>query len=171
MNLNLVDLSSNIKTEFKGQFNDVVTKTINNLNGTNFSKGLLERENWKMDNTEFLKGMGFAVDNNQIDIIGDLSKNTGVAVEEVQTILSELINMSTEFTKKGGLGMGESLQIGDKIEIHNSGNGPNNYAGMLNSYGVIKELKTRISDLHKLLSEKDALIAAQKETIELLKSK
>lgn len=171
MYLNLVDLSKNIRTEYKGQFNDLVSRTMNDMGATNCSENMLDRESKNMSNTEFSDRLKSILNSKEIDFIGEIARNTGVTVDKVETIISSLVNMSVQFNKKGEYGMRESFQIGDKIEINTSGDGPNNYAGMLNNAGIIKELKTRISDLQKLLRDKDELIASQRETIELLKKR
>lgn len=171
MYLNLVDLSKHIRTEYKGQFNELISRTMNDMGATNYDVEMLDRESKSMNNAEFSDKLKSILNSKEIDFIGDLARDTGVTVDKVETIISNLFNLPLQFNKKGEYGMRESFQIGDKIEINNSGDGPNNYAGMLNSVGIIRELKMRISDLQKLLKEKDALIAAQKETIDLLKKR
>lgn len=169
MNLTLIDLSNNVKTEFNGQFANVTSRTINSVGKTNFSGKMLDEENMNMDNKQLIEKFDSLLGNN--NAIEDLARNTGVTVDKIQTILSGLINLPVKFNeKRGNIMNGESIQIGDRVEINNSGDGlTNNYAGMWDNHGSTKELKTRISDLQKLLKEKDELIAAQKETIELLK--
>lgn len=171
MNLNLVDLSSNVKTEFKGQFNDVMTRTINKLGGTNINTGLLDGENKIMDNKEFIERARFILENKDVSFIGELASNADITEDKVRSILSTLINAPMEISNERGKCMRESFQIGDKIEINASGNGPNNYAGMLNSAGVIRELKAKVLDQQKLLKEKDERIAALMKTIELLEKR
>lgn len=169
MNLNLVDLSKSIKADYKGRFYNTIDSTFNCDGETNINDKMLDKENKNMTNAEFIDRLKSILDSKEIDIIGDLARDTGITVDKVQTIISSLINLPIQFNKKGENGMRESFQIGDKIEINASGDGPNNYAGMLNSFGITRELKARISDLQKLLKEKDALIAAQRETIEVLR--
>lgn len=172
MNFNLVDLSNNVKTEFKGRFNDIMSRTISDVRTTNIEGEMLDigKSNKNMDNREFADRLRFLQENKEIDFLGDLARDTGLTLDKIQGIVSAIVNVPMEFNKEKKDVMRESFQIGDKIEINASGNGPNNYAGMLSSHGVIKELKAKNAGLEKLLKEKDELITSLRETIELLKS-
>lgn len=172
MNLNLVDLSNSIKTEYIGQFNDIISRTFNKMGETNIKEKMLDKEKEYMYNTELIKELKILLENKESNIIGDLAKETGVTEDKILNILSCLANAPVEISEKRENVMRESLQIGDKVEINYSGDGlTNNYEGLLSGHGTIRELRSKISDLQKLLNEKDELIKSLKETIELLKKR
>lgn len=171
MNLiNFTDLSNNVGSSYQGDFNDVFT-TINEVAKTKSLNTVLDEEK-NMDNKQFIENFKFLLQNNDIELI-DVLVRAGVPEDKIQHILSSLSKLDeNEVDVKGGNAMkGESVQIGDKfVEIINSGDGvTNNYANLLDNIGLVKELKTKVVDLNRLLKDKDDLIAAQKETIELLR--
>lgn len=171
MNLiSFTDLSNNVGSNYLGDFNDVFT-TINEVAKTKSLPTMLDKE-MNMDNKQFIDNFKFLLQNNETELI-DVLARAGVMEDKIQNILSSLNKIDiSDFNVKGGNTMkGESVQIGDKfVEIVNSGDGvTNNYANLLDNIGLVKELKTRVVDLQRLLKEKDETIAALKETNELLK--
>lgn len=164
MGLNLIDLSNRSSICYYGNFNNVTTYD---------DQGLLPTEN-SMNNNQLIEDLKQMLltrfDNN----VESLAKAIGVPTEQViqylegqLTVPNDVTEKITRFTRRHS---GEYIQIGDRIEIHNAGDGAtHNYAGLLGKAGPLKKLKDKIVRLKKEMKEKDELIAALKEANELLK--
>lgn len=168
MNLNLVDLSNNVEANYQGKFNDVFT-TINEAGRTLLNKNVLDREKI-MNNRQLIEKIKL-LKNEDIE---QLAKCTNISVSIIQNIFSSLEDLDVNIKENVMKGeKGENVQIGEQfVEINNLGDGvTNNYAGLLENAGLIKDLKMKIVNLENALKEKEDLIASMKETIELLKKK
>lgn len=167
--------SGDINTNYQGTFNDITT-TIS-TDKTNLSPNVLDMKKIgmkdKRNNVEDLKACLIGSFNNDIEA---MAHALGLSINDIHNYLLGRINIPDsivhrleEYTfSKGGY-----FQFGDRIEINNSGdNYSQSYSDMLESEDTeIKRLKMENSSLRKIIKEKDELIASQRETIEILKSK
>lgn len=164
MGLNLIDLSNRSSICYYGNFNDVTTCD---------GQEVLPTENI-MSNKQLIEDLQQMLltrfDNN----VESLAKAIGVPTEQViQYLEGRLIvpkDVTEKITRFRPRPYGEYIQIGDRIEIHNAGDGAtHNYAGILGKAGGAKKLEDEIARLKKEMKEKDELIAALKEANELLR--
>lgn len=164
MGLNLIDLSKRHGIYYYGNFNDVTTCVYPEL---------LPTEN-SMNNNQLIEDLKQMLSTRFDNNVESLAKAIGVPTEQVLQYLEGRISVPADVTEKmirfKPRPCGEYIQIGDRIEIHNAGDGAtHNYAGMTGKADLVKKQEVEIAQLKKENREKDELIAALKETIELLK--
>lgn len=170
MIMNLIDISN--KTSYQGEFSgDIMTSSKHDTNRTNLGCSMLDIESKNMNQKQLIEILRTQFNGN----VELLARQSGCNVDNIYKMLAGDFD-SSEWLSNGDKKIdqvGDSIQLGDKyVEIINSGDGvTNNYAGLLNNLGIIREQKMKISDLQKLIKEKDEVIATQKEMIEWMKSK
>lgn len=181
MLINLIDYSKVFNSTNKGIFNDKVENNALNADRTKSLLSLLDKEkNIMEDSSKFiidLKTLLSSCYHNDVEL---LARSINISSEQINDCLAgkthpipELIKEVERRKNSPGSG-GDYIQIGDKIEINNSGEGfTNNYDGMMKGYenDIIKELKMEVSELHKMIKEKDKLIAEKERLIEVLMKK
>lgn len=167
-------LSSSINTDYSGQFNDVAT-TIS-ANRTNQASNLFGIENNCMTNKQVIDNLNVLLSNRFNNDVGSMAHALGIPIDIMRNLLLGNIDIPQEIIKRldDYNAKGDYFQFGDRIEINNSGDGYTQSFSDLtksNDDDYIKKLKIENSDLKKMLKDKDELISALKETIELLKKK
>ena len=166
-------LSSSINTDYSGQFNDVTTTTT--ANRTNQASNLFGIENNCMTNKQVIDNLNALLSNRFNNDVGSMAHALGIPIDIMRNLLLGNIDIPQEIIKRldDYNTKGDYFQFGDRIEINNSGDGySQSFSDLTKSDDdYVKRLKIENSDLKKMLKDKDELISALKETIELLKKK
>lgn len=171
MNLNLIDNSGCI--HYSGNFSEVMTD-IKNCDRTKHYIPLLDMKKFIMSDEQTLKELKSVLSTRFNNSIEMLATAVGLPVDQVNRILSGEVPIPVDLLNKlrqeDRTDKCDYIQIGDRFEFHYSGDGvTNNYAGLVGNAASSRRKDTEISWLKREIKEKDELIAALKETIELLK--
>lgn len=177
MVISILDLSKAFNSTNKGVFNSSVETNNNAVEKNNSLLGALNTEKITMDinSIDKLRALIQSQFNNDIDCFAE---SIGKSVKEIMDMLngnSEIPPNLFDDAKNSFVRSGDNIQFGDTIkyiEINNSGSGYiNNYDGMMkgSQSDIIKKQKTEIAALHKILKDKDELLAAKEEVIGMLK--
>lgn len=170
MNLNLIDNSGCIY--YSGNFNEVMTE-VKNYNKTKPSKTLLDMKKCTMNDKPTLEDLKTILSNRFGYNIELMAAYMGMPVDQVYSILLGETPISAELLEKlekeTTACQGDYIQIGDRIELNNSGDGTINYSRLPKKLPFLRRLYAEMDRLKKESREKDELIAALKEANELLK--
>lgn len=170
MNLNLIDYS--ISSNYVGNFNDVRTEIKRNIE-TKPSKNLLDMKKYTMNDKPTLEDLKTILSNRFGYNIELMAASMGMPIDQVYSILLGETPISADLLEKLEKGptacQGDYIQIGDRIEFNNSGDGTINYSRMPKKLPFLKRVYAEMARLKKENREKDELIAALKEANELLK--
>lgn len=170
MNLNLIDYSTTAK--YVGNFNDVRTDIKRNSKTKPYNT-LLDMKKCTMSDQPTLEDLKTILSNRFGYNVELMAVAMGMPVDQVYSILSGEIPVSADLLErleKNASCQGDYIQIGDRIEFNNSGDGTINYQpGGPQKLPILRKLYAEIAQLKKENREKDELIAALKEANELLK--
>lgn len=167
LTLNLIDSSNIINANYSGQFGNVNTEIISANN--NFSD-IKENTN-ETDKKRIIDKLVSLFDNYlHNESIADFLKMLDLRVHIYPNIQNK--NGQSNENSIKHTNMGDYIQIGDRIEITQTGNYASNYferASMDNKTQRINELQSKIEYLEVIIKDKDELIFSLKEIINLLK--
>lgn len=170
MNLNLIDYS--ISSNYVGNFNDVRTEIKRNIE-TKPSKTLLDMKKYTMNDKPTLEDLKTILSNRFGYNIELMAAAMGMPIDQVYSILLGEAPISADLLEKlekePTACQGDYIQIGDRIELNNSGDGTINYSRVPKKLPFLKRVYAEMARLKKENREKDELIAALKEANELLK--